>query len=329
MAERDYYDILGVPRDAAPEAIKKAYRLLARKYHPDVNPGDKKSEAKFKEAQGAYDVLSDAEKRALYDRYGRAGLEGMAAAGPRAGAADWTHRQAGPEFNFDIDDFFGPGAGQPGPDVGAEPGGAGIFEELLGRMRGGRGKRPGQGAGPRQGRNLEAQLTVPFLIAVNGGELPIEIERENHRDPLSVKIPAGVESGAKLRLRGQGEPGEKGVPQGNLIVHVTVQDHPYFKREGRNLTVEVPITVTEGVLGAKIDVPTLNGLKSLTVPAGSSSGRRLRLRGQGLPATGGKPEGDLFVILKIVLPRTVDDESRRLIREFGEKNTQHPRDGLW
>lgn len=329
MAERDYYEILGVPRDAAPDAIKKAYRMLARKYHPDVNPGDKKSEAKFKEAQAAYDVLSDAEKRELYDRYGRAAFEGMATAGPRAGAADWTHRQGGPEFNFDLGDFFGQGAGNPGPDVGVEPGGPGIFEELLGRMRGGRGKRPGQGAGPRAGRNLEAHLTVPFLIAVNGGELPIEIEREHHRDPLSVKIPAGVESGARLRLRGQGEPGEKGEPHGDLIVHVTVEDHPFFNREGRNLTVEVPITIAEAVLGAKIDVPTLDGLKSLPVPAGSSSGRRLRLRGQGLPAAGVKPAGDLFIILKIVVPKTIDDDSRRLIREFGEKNRQHPRDGLW
>jgi curved DNA-binding protein len=337
MAERDYYEILGVARDASPEAIKKAYRTLARKHHPDVNPGDKKAEARFKEAQAAYDVLSDAEKRSLYDRFGRAGIEGMAAAGPRAGATDWTGRQAGPEFNFDFSEFFGPNAGGPaagGPaaDIGAEPGGAGIFEELLGRMRGGRSKRHGgAGAGmdPRSGRNLEATITVPFLTAVRGGEMPIQVPREHRHETLTVKIPPGVESGRKMRLRGQGEPGEKGAPNGDLIVEVSVQDHPYFTREGPHLNVEVPITISEAVLGTKIEVPTLDGLKSLTIPAGSSSGLKLRLRGYGVPGAGDKHDGDLFVILKIVVLKTVDEESRRLIREFGERHPQHPRDGLW
>src|SRR5262249_54177255 len=171
MAEPDYYELLGVARDAAPDAIKKAYRTQARKYHPDVNPGDKKAEAKFKEVQQAYDILSDAEKRSLYDRYGTAAFEGMAAAGPRSGAAEWTFRQGpgGPEFEgFDFSDFFGPGAGAHGASgatAGAGPeaaaGGAGIFEELLGRMRGGKGRRAGASVGPRPGRNLEATLSVP------------------------------------------------------------------------------------------------------------------------------------------------------------------------
>lgn len=325
MAERDYYEVLGVARDATPEAIKKAYRALARKYHPDVNPGDKKAESHFKEAQSAYDVLSDAEKRALYDRYGRAAFDGMAA-GPRAGATEWTHRQGGPEYNFDFTEFF-PGAGAGG--AGEETGGAGIFEELLGRMRGGRGRRAGPGMGPRPGRNLEAALSVPFLTAARGGEKEIEIERGGHRDALKVKVPPGIESGAKLRLRGQGEPGDKGAPAGDLIVHVSVQGHPYFSRDGRDLTVEVPVSLPEAVLGARIDVPTLDGLKSLSVPPGSSSGQKLRLRGQGLAASGGKPEGDLFVVLKIVVPRSVDEEGRRLIQEFSERNPQRPREGLW
>src|SRR4051794_25297307 len=152
MAEADYYETLGVPRDATPEAIKKAYRTQARKHHPDVNPGDKKAEAKFKAAQQAYDVLSDAEKRALYDRYGRAGVEGMAA-GPRAGAQEWASRQGAPGAgfeSFDFSEFFGPGAA--GAGVADDPaGGAGIFEDLIGRMRGGRS---GRRAGPRPGHNL-------------------------------------------------------------------------------------------------------------------------------------------------------------------------------
>lgn len=334
MAESDYYEILGVARDATPEAIKKAYRTQARKYHPDVNPGDKKAEAKFKETQSAYDVLSDAEKRAMYDRYGKAAFEGMAAAGPRAGAQEWTSRQGGPGFeSFDFSEFFGPGGAGAGagPGTAEAPGGAGIFEELLGRMRGGRGgaRRPGPAAGPRQGRNLEAGLTIPFLTAAKGGETAIEVDRDGRRESLVVKIPAGIESGAKLRLRGQGEPGEKGVPNGDLTIQVTVEPHPYFTRDGRNLTVEVPISAVEAVLGSKVDVPSLDGFKSMAIPAGGSSGMKLRLRGQGIPASGDKPAGDLFVVLKVVVPKSVDDESRRLIREFGERNPQNPRDGLW
>jgi DnaJ-class molecular chaperone len=205
--------------------------------------------------------------------------------------------------------------------------GGGIFEELLGRVRGGRGgRRP---AGPRAGRGLEARLTIPFLTAVRGGETTIELDRDGHRESLVVKIPPGVESGAKLRLRGQGESGEAGAPRGDLTIVIEVEPHPYFKREGRNLLVEVPTTVAEAVLGAKVDVPTLDGKKSLTIPPGSSCGQKLRLKGQGVPASGGKPAGDLFLILKIVVPKNVDEPSKRLIREFDERNPLNPRAGLW
>jgi curved DNA-binding protein len=324
MSDRDYYEVLGVARDASADEVKKAYRSLARKHHPDVNPGDKKSESKFKELQQAYDIISDAEKRSLYDRYGNAAFEGMAAAGPRSGASEWTARQGGPGTEqFDFSEFFGPG----GAGGGEAEGQGGMFEDLIGRMRGRTGRRA---AGPRPGHNVEAQLTIPFLTAVRGGETTIEVERQDHRrETLVAKIPPGIESGAKLRLRGQGEPGEKGGPAGDMTIHVTVQSHPFFTRVGRNLQVEVPVTVSEAVLGAKIDVPTLDGPKTMTVPAGSSSGVKLRLRGQGIPASGGKPEGDLFVILKIVVPKTIDDSSRRLITEFAEQNPMNPRANLW
>ena len=332
---RDYYEVLEIPRDATPDVIKKAYRKLARKYHPDVNKGDKKTESKFKEVQAAYDLLSDPEKRALFDRYGHAAFEGMAAAGPQPGGPGWSGHHAGPTAEgFDFNDLFrqggggGPGGGA-GPDVGG--GGAGMFEELLGRMRGGPG-RSGAGArraGPRPGQNLEAALNIPFMTAVCGGETEIRIEREGRAETRVVKIPPGIESGAKLRLRGQGEPGEKGAPDGDMTIKITIDPHPYFTRDGRNLTVEVPITIGEAVLGAKVDVPTLDGLKSLPVPAGSSTGLKLRLRGQGLPESGDKPKGDLFVVLKVVVPKNVDDESKALIRDFSERNPSRPRDGLW
>jgi curved DNA-binding protein len=333
MAERDYYEVLGIGRDASADAIKKAYRGQARKYHPDVNPGDKKAEAHFKEAQQAYDILSDPEKRALYDRFGKAAFEGMAAAGPRSGASEWTARQAGPGYEtFDFSEFFGPGGAGAGAATEADEGaGGGIFEELLGRMRGGRTGGRHRSSAPRSGRNVEAHLTIPFLTAVLGGETKIDLEREEgRRETLVVKIPPGVEPGAKLRLRGQGEAGaDKTGPRGDLTIIVDIEPHPYFTRDGQNLSVEVPITVDEAVLGAKVDVPTLSGKKSLTIPPGSSSGLKLRLRGQGLPASGSKTQGDLFVVLKIVVPKTVDDTSRRLIKEFAERNPLHPREGLW
>ncbi len=326
MPERDYYEVLGVDRDATPDAIKKAYRALARKYHPDVNPGDKTAESSFKEVQQAYDILSDKEKRANYDRFGNAAFEGMAAAGPRSGASDYSFRFGEPGFDTaDFSQFFGPmsggGAHTGEPETG---GGAGIFEDLLGRMRSGRTGRA------RSGREMESQLTIPFLTAVRGGETTIEIQRgEGKSESLVVKIPPGIDTGAKLRLKGRGEPGTKGSPAGDLTIHITVEPHAYFQRDGRNLQVEVPVTVSEAILGSKIDVPTLDGLKSLTVPAGSSSGLKLRLKGQGIPASGSKAAGDLFVVLKIVVPKTVDETSRKLIEDFAQRNPYDPRARLW
>ena len=324
MPDRDYYEVLGVARDATPEAIKKAYRGMARKYHPDVNPGDKAAEGKFKEVQQAYDILSEPEKRALYDRYGTAAFEGMAAAGPRTSASEWTARFGEPGHEtIDFSEFFG-SFGQGGGVHGGEQGGAGIFEDLLGKMR---SSRPSK---PRGGRSIEAHLTIPFLTAVRGGETSINVQRgEGQAENLVVKIPAGVDTGAKLRLKGQGEPGPKGGQRGDLTIVIAVEPHPYFKREDRNLLVEVPISVPEAVLGARIDVPALDGMKSLSIPPGSSSGMKLRLKGQGVPASGGKTEGDLFVQLKIVVPRSVDDESKRLIQQFADRTKQNPRAGLW
>jgi curved DNA-binding protein len=321
MAQRDHYEVLGVARDATPDAIKKAYRALARKFHPDVNPGDKSAEGKFKEVQEAYDILSDEEKRARYDRYGHAAFEGMAASGPRPGGSEWSSRYVEPNFeNIDISDLLGSfGAGH-----GDEAGSASIFEDLMGRVRGGRTSRP------RAGRTLEANLTIPFITAVSGGETTISVQHASgKRESLVVKIPPGVDTGAKLRLKGQGEPGPKGAPPGDLTISIHVEPHPYFKRDGRDLQVEVPITIGEAVLGAKVDVPAIDGLKSLTIPPGSSGGQKLRLKGKGIPASGGKPEGDLFVVLKVVVPKSTDVASRRLIQEFSERNPSDPREGLW
>ncbi len=322
MPKRDYYEVLGVARDATSDAIKKAYRGLARKFHPDVNPGDKTAETRFKEVQQAYDVLSDQEKRARYDQFGHAAFDGMAAAGPRSNASEWTGHFGEPGYEtIDLSELFG---NLRGGDHG-EAAGGGIFEDLLGRVRPGR-----SGRQRAAGRGLEANLSIAFLTAVRGGETTIQVQRGSGKsESLVVKIPPGVDTGAKLRLKGQGEPGTKGSPPGDLTITLQVEPHPYFTREGRNLSVEVPVAVSEAILGAKIDVPTLNGTKSLTVPPGSSSGLKLRLKGQGIPAASGKTDGDLYVVLKIVVPKTVDAASRRLIQEFAERNSSNPRGGLW
>ena len=206
MADRDYYEILDLKRDANAEQVKKAYRAKARKLHPDVNPNDPTAESKFKEAQQAYDVLGDPEKRKLYDQFGNAAFQGVGA-GPRAGASDWAGQQggAGPEF-VDFSHLFTRGAGAGGDrdasmsdPFGGAAGGGGMFEDLLGRFRSGRtsAKR-----GPQPGRDLEARLVIPFLTAVRGGETSIEITRDGAaRESLVVKVPAGTDDGAKLRLR--------------------------------------------------------------------------------------------------------------------------------
>jgi curved DNA-binding protein len=273
-------------------------------------------------------VLSDPEKKARFDQFGTAGFEAFGPFGPRPGGSEWAARQGGGPGGFeniDLGSFLGQGP-RSGPGSGDEEGagGHGIFDEILTRMRGDRGGRR-RGA-PREPAVAEASLTIPFLTAVRGGETTVELEREpGPRVTKVVKIPAGLESGARIRLRGQGDASGKV----DLVIAVTVEPHPYFRRVGRDLSVDVPITVAEAILGARVEVPTLDGSKTLTIPPGTSSGQRLRLRGQGVPATKAHPEGDLYIVPQVVVPRPVDEESRRLIEQFAERNPSRPREGLW
>ncbi len=215
MANRDLYEILGVARDAAPEAIKKAYRTLVRKFHPDVNPGDKTAEARFKEVQEAYDILSDKEKRALYDRHGHAAFDGVTEGGPRVHVGEWTSRFGDQGFEaIDLSDLLRSFGAE--PQVGPEP-----FDDIIRRARSGRPSRP------RTGRAVEADLTIPFLTAVRGGESTIQIQRSGGKsESLVVKIPPGVDNGAKLRLKGQGEQGQKGCRAGTSPLTCTSSPIP-------------------------------------------------------------------------------------------------------
>lgn len=297
---RDYYEVLGVPKTASEDDIRKAHRKLARQYHPDRNPGDKKAETQFKEVQEAYDVLSDATKRAQYDRFGKAGP-----GGPQGGPG-------GAQFHWG---GGGPGGVEMDPQAAADlfrsffGGGGGSPFEAGGPMPGSRKRRRAEPAGEAQ-----AEVQVPFTVAALGGPLNLSVDGKE----ISVKVPAGIEDGQSLRLQGQAPGG------GDLLLKMRIQPHSYFRREGKNIVLETPLSVSEAILGAKVDVPTLDGSQlAVKIPAGTSSGARLRLRGKGISG------GDQFIEIKIVAPAPSNDESKRLIEEFARLNPQNPRAGLW
>jgi DnaJ-class molecular chaperone len=323
MAE-DPYKTLGVARDASQEDIQKAYRQLARKYHPDLNPDDKAAKEKFQEVQRAFEVLSDPEKRKQYDRYGAAYESMGAGGGPGGGPPPWG-AQGAPGFEgINLNDLFG---------QGFEQGGGGGFADLFRQFSAG-GATAGPGArrraGPvtRRGSDLQHTLEVPFATAVLGGEAQVTIRRQGGKtETLSVKIPAGIESGKKIRLRGQGEPGSGGAPAGDILIQVNVAPHPYYRRRGKDLEVELPVTLGEAALGAKVDLPTPRGTIALSVPAGTSGGRRLRVKGHGVAPKNDTP-GDLYAEIKIVLPKELDEADRRAVKEIAEKHPADPRRGL-
>jgi curved DNA-binding protein len=306
MAE-DYYKTLGIGRDASPADIQKAYRKLARKFHPDLNPEDKTAKSKFQEVQRAFDVLNDPSKRELYDRYGSS-FESMGA-GPRGGGGQ-THWGAGPggAEEIDISQLFG-------ERYGGDP--TNMFGDIFTQFRraGGRQRRPGAPLGADRGADISAELEIPFTTAVLGGQAQISVRRQTGQvETLNVKIPPGIDQGKKIRLRGQGE----GVPDGtagDILITVHVAPHGWFTRHGKNLEVRLPVTLAEAALGAKVDVPTPRGTISLRVPAGTSSGKKLRIKGHGVALRTGEP-GDLFAEIEIVLPSPLDDASIDLIKQL-------------
>jgi DnaJ-class molecular chaperone len=324
MAE-DYYKTLGVSRDASQAEIQKAYRELARKYHPDMNPDDRTAKKRFQEIQTAFDVLNEPKKREMYDRYGSS-FENFGAGGP-SGSQTWTFRpgegsSASGFEDIDFMQFFGDRFGaQPGFDFG----------DLFGQARGGgkRARRAPSAAG-RKGADLEHELTIPFTTSVTGGEAQIVVQRPGGKtETIQVKIPAGMEDGKKIRLRGQGGAAPGGGPAGDILIKIHVAPHPSFQRRGNNLLVRVPVTVAEAVLGAKVDVPTPRGTVTLRVPPGTSSGTKLRIKEHGVQPKRG-PAGDVLAEIMIVLPTQLDPDSPPLIRQFDEKQppAENPRANL-
>ena len=322
MAE-DYYQTLGVARDASAADIQKAYRKLARKYHPDMNPDDKTAKGKFQEVQKAFDVLNDPSKRELYDRYGSSFESMGSGSGPRPGGGGrttWGGGPAGGAEDIDFGQFFGERFG------GGDSGGFGdIFSQF---RRAGARQKPAAAA---RGADLETELEVPFNTAVLGGEAQISLRRHDGPvETLAVKIPPGIDNGKKIRLRGQGEASPGGTA-GDIIIKIKVAPHPWFTREGKNLYVRVNVTIGEAALGAKIDLPTPKGTISLRVPPGTSSGKKLRVKGLGVAPKNGEP-GDLFAEIQIVLPTPLDERSSELIKELDthvqSTNPQNPRKDL-
>ena len=312
MAEapkKDLYAALGVERGADAESIRKAYRQLARRYHPDVNPGDAEAEERFKTISEAYSVLSDAERRKLYDEFGEISLQ--------SGFDPEAARRAREAFGA----RFG-GAGEGGFGFpGGESFAYGNLDDLLGQLF----ERRGWSGGPtrRRGADLEAELELDLLDAARGGEQRLAIGRPTadggvRRESVTVRIPPGVADGGQIRLRGKGGEGLGGGPPGDLVARIRIRPHPLFRREGRDLYVDLPVTVREAILGARVEVPTLSGTAVVSVPAGTDSGTRLRLRGKGFPNPSGGSAGDLYAVVQIRVPRRLDEEASKRVRAMPE-----------
>lgn len=306
MAE-DPYKVLGVPRTASDEEIRRAYRKLAKELHPDLNPKDRvNAEERFKKVSAAYDIVGDAEKRKRFDR-GEIDANGEERRGfyrppPRGGA--------GPGGPF----------GGRGPQGGGEDFGLGdFFSDFFGSARA-RGGDAGTGFATR-GRDLRYTLEVDFLEAATGTKKRVTLPEGG---TLDLTVPEGVTNGQTLRLRGKGAPGARGAEAGDALVEIRVKSHPQFVRTGDDIALDVPITIDEAVLGAKIEVPTVSGRVQLTIPKGTSSGRVFRLKGKGVHNTTAGTTGDQLVTVRIVLPQTVDDELAYFMSEWRQKHRYDP-----
>ncbi|HEY6943569.1 MAG TPA: molecular chaperone DnaJ [Candidatus Acidoferrum sp.] len=375
----DYYELLGVPRKASVKDIRAAFRKLARKYHPDLNPGDKAAEEKFKQIQEAYDVLSDSKKRQMYDQYGfyAENLPPGGYPGGHEGASE-------PGVNFDFGGFdFGGGTGSAG--------GGASFRDLFSQFFGGGRARSGMEPEHEPGGDLEYQIEIDFWDAVRGAVKKLSITRLDscetchgtgavgspqtcptchgtgsiqqaagkmrfnvpcnrcggtgklhtpcracggegrvrRTEAIDVRIPAGVANGGRVRVPGKGNAGTMGAPAGDLYLRVMVRPHPFFERRGNDLYTKVPVTVAEATLGAKIEVPTMDGRALVRIPPGTNSGKTLRLREKGVPSARNGARGDQYVEIQVVVPQPTDERVRTLMKDLEKVAHEDPRKDLF
>jgi DnaJ-class molecular chaperone len=305
MATQTPYEVLGVKRDASADEIRKAYRKLAKEFHPDLNPGKPAAEARFKAVTAAYDILSDPEKRGRYDR---GEIDETGAERPRysyrphaEGAQGWKYQPEGETDIGDLDDLFamfGRGA----------------------RRGGGRAGPSGEGFS-MPGPDRHFTLTIDFVTAVTGGKQRLALSSDEW---LDVTIPPGIDDGQVLRLKGKGAPGFGGAPPGDALIEVHIAPHPWFRREGDNIHMELPVSLAEAVLGARVPVATVTGPVTMTIPKGSDTGTRLRLRGKGIHRRGHSP-GDQYVTLKVMIGHSGDPELAHFLEEWAKTHPSDPR----
>lgn len=308
MSKKDYYSLLNISRTASPEEIKKAYRKLAMQFHPDKNPGDKKAEEKFKELSEAYEVLSDQKKRELYDQYGHAG--------PQAGFSGFSGGASGP---------FGAGANQENfQDIFGD-----VFSEIFGAR--GPGGPMGGGARRRQakGSDLRYTLNVLFEDSALGAEKVISFVRQrggkDETAKLSVNIPAGVKEDQRLKLAGEGDgPPTGSGPNGDLYVIIKVQEHPLFKRVDNDITMDLPVSYTDAILGTSVEIPTITGKAVIKIPPGTHTGQTFRLKGKGFSAVGGFSSGDMLVRLVVDTPEKISGRQKELLEELSKAGDETP-----
>jgi DnaJ-class molecular chaperone len=327
---RNPYEVLGVQRTASADEIKKAFRKLAKKHHPDANKNDPKAAARFAELNSAYEILGEDDKRKAFDRgeidaEGKPRFEGFHAGGggfhPGAGGAHFENFSFGPEGLRRAGGRGGPG------------GGFGGFEDILGSVfgaggrvhtgRGGFDPFAGETAAPTRGQDAAVEVTISLSDAAKGVHKRVTLPTGKH---LDVRIPAGLTDGQQIRLKGQGWPGQRGATAGDALVTVRVAAHPFFKVEEQNLRIDVPVSLYEAVLGGKVRVPTLDGAVELSIPPNTNTGRTFRLKGKGLPGKSGP--GDLFATVRIALPEGTDPELEALMRRWRDEKPYDPREDM-
>ncbi len=383
---QDYYELLGVDRKAEPDEIRKTYRRLARKYHPDLNPGDKAAEERFKKVQEAYDVLSDPKKKEMYDQDGFYSENGMPAGGdPR--------QSGGPGFGgFDFSDFFGSGAGAAGGRRPPPQNESGNFSDIFSHMFGRGGRSPSAASAPEKGADLEYGLSIDFWQAIRGTQVKLNVARQEvcdgcagsgaaggnsaicpecngsgnvtqmagamkfsltcpkcdgagrlknrcgvchgdgrvtHPESVEVRIPPGAQQGSRLRVAAKGNAGRGGAPAGDLYITIRVEDHEFFHRDGDDILIRIPVRIDEAGLGAKIEVPTIDGRALLKIPQGTQNGQKFRLREKGVMNARKNTRGDQIVEVAIETPKVNDERTREILRELAQLHPEDPREAIW